>query len=243
MPCKAILHVTSPRLAPAKAGISRAHRRSRSPRSSMRRSGPACGARKDVRRASRWRFCRRRRAKHAVMFAAPAAAAARGALESGARGRASRDPPWRVAQRRRVLRVGHHSRSAGVLPRGRSGHLGTDRRQTPLRAVRQVRERRGPRRRSNQDRRRAGRRGGPRLPRRGDLARGRQGSRQRIGIDDGAGAAGGVDAAARARRGVVDRAVGYRRVARIDRDADAVCGRTAAYGAGRPVVRAHRRPG
>ncbi len=84
---------------------------------------------------------------------------------------------------------------------------GLHRRQAPLRAVRQVRERRGARRRSDQDRRRAGRRGGPRLPRRGDLARGGQGSRQRIGIDDGARAAGGVDAAARARRGVVDRAV------------------------------------
>ena len=74
-------------------------------------------------------------------------------------------------ERRGLLCLGHDSRGAGVLPGRGSRGVGTDRRQASLRAVRQVRQRGGARRRSDQDR---GRRRGPadsRLPGDGGVAR------------------------------------------------------------------------
>ena len=103
-------------------------------------------------------------ARHPLIFASRLPLAAGDAVEGRARRRAARHSPRRVARRRRVLRVGHDARSAGVLPGRRSRRVGPDRGQASLRAVRQVRQRRGARRRSDQDRRRTRRHGRARLP-------------------------------------------------------------------------------
>ena len=85
---------------------------------------------------------------------------------------------WR--RRRGLLRLGHDARGPGVLPGRRSRRVGTDRRQASLRAVREVRQRRGARRRSDQDRRRRRRPDHSRLPGRGDVA-GRR-DRSQVGV-------------------------------------------------------------
>ena len=111
---------------------------------------------------------RAHRASHDAR-AAPAARARRAHQGCGHR-RTCRHPPGRVGNQRRVVHLGNGAQHSDVLFRARGRRAGPDRHQaSPRRAVGQVRERRGARRRSDQDRRR--KRVEPSgLPRTGDVA-------------------------------------------------------------------------
>ena len=129
----------------------------RSKRSSTRRSGPACGAKKSTCRRSRSRSCRRKRRAHPLLFERPlplspdslvkvAPAVERAGIHLGV---------WRNGEG--YLRLGHGARDSVALDRRRSRGAGTAGGEAPpRRRLGKVRQRRGARRRPDQARRRAG---------------------------------------------------------------------------------------
>ena len=142
----------------ARPATPRSRRQRISRRSSTPRSGPACGAKKGYVPRISLALLPPDLAPHPLRFERPLPLNPAVARARRAGGRAARHPPRRLAQRRpAICGLGHDAdRSRPRLLRPRGGGARAARRQAPSGRGRQVRERRGARRRSGQDHRRAG---------------------------------------------------------------------------------------